>query len=114
MLVIQIVIIVILLVLSAFFSSSETALTTISPHRLRTLVDEIVRHAQTLETVLEKKDKMLSVILICNNIVNLTASAMTTVVFQKLLGSKMIGLGTGILTLLVLIFGEIAPKTMAT
>ena len=114
MLVIQIVIIVILLVLSAFFSSSETALTTISPHRLRTLVDENVRHAQTLEKVLEKKDKMLSVILICNNIVNLTASAMTTVVFQKLLGSKMIGIGTGILTLLVLIFGEIAPKTMAT
>ena len=88
MLVIQIVIIVILLVLSAFFSSSETALTTISPHRLRTLVDENVRHAQTLEKVLEKKDKIL--------------------------GSKMIGIGTGILTLLVLIFGEIAPKTMAT
>lgn len=114
MIVVQIVIIVILLVLSAFFSSSETALTTISPHRLRMLVDAEVKHAKTLEKVLEKKDKMLSVILICNNIVNLTASSMTTIVFQKLLGSKLIGIGTGILTLLVLIFGEIAPKTMAT
>ncbi len=114
MLIIQIVVIVILLVLSAFFSSSETALTTISPHRLRMLVDADVKHAKTLEKILDKKDKMLSVILICNNIVNLTASAMTTVVFQKLLGSKLIGIGTGILTLLVLIFGEIAPKTMAT
>ena len=114
MIVVQIVVIVILIVLSALFSSSETALTTISPHRLRTLVDENVRHAKTLEKVLNKKDKMLSVILICNNIVNLTASAITTVVFEEHLGSKLIGVGTGILTLLVLIFGEIAPKTMAT
>ena len=114
MLYIQIAVIVILLILSAFFSSSETALTTISPHRLKTLVDENVKHAVTLEKVLSKKEKMLSVILICNNIVNLTASSLTTVVFQKILGSKLIGLGTGILTLLVLIFGEIAPKTMAT
>ncbi|MBR2696889.1 MAG: HlyC/CorC family transporter [Parasporobacterium sp.] len=114
MLYIQIAVIVILLILSAFFSSSETALTTISPHRLKTLVDENVKHAVTLEKVLSKKEKMLSVILICNNIVNLTASSLTTVVFQKILGSKLIGLGTGILTLLVLIFGEIAPKTMAS
>ena len=114
MLIAQIVVIVILLVLSAFFSSSETALTTISPHRLKMLVDEEVPHAEVLEKVLNQKDRMLSVILICNNVVNLTASALTTVVFQKLLGSKLIGVGTGILTLLVLIFGEIAPKTMAT
>lgn len=114
MIIVQIVCIVILLILSAFFSSAETALTTISPHRLKTLVDEKVRHADTLEKVLDKRAKMLSVILICNNIVNLTASALTTVVVQKLFGSKLIGAGTGILTLLVLIFGEIAPKTMAT
>lgn len=114
MIVIQIIIIVILLVLSAFFSSSETALTTITPHRLKMLVDENVKHARTLEKVLAQKDKMLSVILICNNIVNLSASALTTVVVQKLFGIKLVSAGTGILTLLVLIFGEIAPKTMAT
>ena len=114
MLYIQIAVIVILLILSAFFSSSETALMTVSPHRLKTLVEEKVKHAATLEKVLNQSEKMLSVILICNNIVNLTASAMTTIVFQKVLGSKLVGIGTGILTLLVLIFGEIAPKTMAT
>lgn len=114
MIVVQIVIIVILIVLSALFSSSETALTTITPHRLKTLVDEEIPHAKTLEKVLDQKAKMLSVILICNNIVNLTASAMATVVVQQLFGSKAISIGTGILTLLVLIFGEIVPKTMAT
>ena len=114
MIVVQIIVIVILLVLSAVFSSAETALTTISPHRLKTLVDEKVKHADTLEKILNQKSKMLSVILICNNIVNLTASALTTVVVQKLFGSSLIGVGTGVLTLLVLIFGEIAPKTMAT
>ncbi len=110
----QIIIIVILLVLSAFFSSSETALTTITPHRLKSLVDEDVKNATVLEKVLDNKDKMLSVILICNNIVNLTASALATIVVQKLLGSAFVSVGTGILTLLVLIFGEITPKTMAT
>ena len=111
---IQIVIIVILIVLSALFSSSETALTTITPHRLRTLVDEEVPHAKILEKILGQKEKMLSVILICNNIVNLTASAMTTVVVQKLFGNKAVSIGTGVLTFLVLLFGEIVPKTMAT
>ena len=114
MIVVQIVIIVILIVLSALFSSSETALTTITPHRLKSLVDEEIPHAKILEKVLDQKAKMLSVILICNNIVNLTASAMATVVVQQLFGSKAISIGTGILTLMVLIFGEIVPKTMAT
>ena len=114
MTIVQIVIIILLLVLSALFSSAETALTTISPHRLRTLVDEKVKHADTLAKVLDKKAKMLSVILICNNVVNLTASALMTIVVQKVFGSRLVGVGTGVLTLLVLIFGEIAPKTMAT
>lgn len=114
MIVAQIVIIVILLVLSALFSSSETALTTITPHRLKSLLDDDVKNAKVLSKVLEKKEKMLSVILICNNIVNLTASAITTVVVQKIFGAKLVSIGTGLLTLLVLIFGEIAPKTMAT
>ncbi|MCQ2513271.1 MAG: hemolysin family protein [Lachnospiraceae bacterium] len=110
----QIIVILILIVLSAFFSSTETALTTITPHRLKSLVDEGVKHAEILEKVLDNKEKMLSVILICNNIVNLTASALTTIVVQKIFGSAFVSVGTGVLTLLVLIFGEIAPKTMAT
>lgn len=114
MIIVEIIIIVILIGLSAFFSSSETALTTISPHRLKTLTEENVRHADTLQKVLSDKPKMLSVILICNNIVNLSASALTTVVAQKLFGQMAVSIATGILTLLVLIFGEVAPKTMAT
>ncbi len=114
MIVFQIVVIVILIALSALFSSSETALTTISPHRLRTLTEEKVKNADILEKVIGQKSKMLSVILICNNIVNLSASALTTLVTQKLFGSAFVSVGTGVLTLLILIFGEIAPKTMAT
>ena len=113
-LIIQIAAVVILITLSAFFSSSETALTTLSPHRVRSLVDEGVKKADILEKVLDDGNRMLSVILICNNIVNLTASSITTMIFQKVFGSSSVGIGTGILTLLVLIFGEVAPKTMAT
>ncbi len=112
--IIQLVVIVILIILSAFFSSSETALTSIPSHRVRTMLDEGVKKAPVLDKVLQNKEKMLSTILIGNNIVNLTASALVTVVVQKLWGSKWVSAGTGVLTLLVLIFGEIAPKTMAT
>ena len=113
-LIIQIAAVIILIALSAFFSSSETALTTLSPHKVRSLVDEGVKKADILEKVLDDGNRMLSVILICNNIVNLTASSITTMIFQKVFGSSSVGIGTGILTLLVLIFGEVAPKTMAT
>ena len=112
--IIESVIILILLVLSAFFSSSETALTTISPHRVRALVEDGVKNADVLDKVLSRKPKMLSVILICNNIVNLSASALMTVVVQKIWGNGAVSIGTGVLTLLVLIFGEVAPKTMAS
>ena len=113
-LIIQIIAVIVLICLSAFFSSSETALTTLSPHRVRALVDEGVKKADILDKVLSDGNRMLSVILICNNIVNLSASSLTTIIFQKLFGSSSVGIGTGVLTLLVLIFGEVAPKTMAT
>ena len=113
-LIVQITAVIILIFLSAFFSSSETALTTLSPHRVRAMVDEGVKKADVLDKVLENGNRMLSVILICNNIVNLSASSLTTIIFQKLFGSSSVGIGTGVLTLLVLIFGEVAPKTMAT
>lgn len=112
--VILVIVIVILIILSAFFSSSETALTSVSPHRVRMMCDEKIKNSDILQKILDKKSKMLSVILICNNIVNLSASALMTILFQTLLGNKYISLGTGILTLLILIFGEVAPKTMAT
>jgi len=112
--IIEIIIIIILIILSAFFSSSETALTTITPHRLRTMTEENYKNAHTLEKVLSNKEKMLSVILICNNIVNIAVSALSTVLIQKLFGNWAVSIGTGILTVLILVFGEISPKTIAT
>jgi len=103
-----------LLVLSALFSSSETALTTVNRIRIRTLAGQGDKRAMTLLAVLQNPEKMLSVILIGNNVVNLYASSLATTVTLSLFGSKMVGVATGILTLAVLVFGEVAPKTMAS
>lgn len=112
--VIQLFVLVILLLLSAFFSSSETALTTVNRIRVRTLIEEGNKKAIVLGKVIENSGKMLSAILIGNNIVNISASSIATVLATDLLGSSGAGIATGLLTLLVLIFGEITPKTMAT
>ncbi len=105
---------IILLLLSAFFSSAETSLTTINKLRIRSLVDENVRGAKMVSLIIEDPSKMLSAILIGNNIVNLSASALTTALAIRLWGNAFAGLATGILTLIILIFGEITPKTIAT
>ena len=111
---IRIVILIILLLLSAFFSSSETALTTVSRIRMRSLAEEGNRRAARVLTVTDNSAKMLSAILIGNNIVNLSASSIATALAIELFGSAGAGIATGILTILILIFGEISPKTMAT
>ena len=103
-----------LIYLSSFFSSAETALTTVNRHRLRSAAENGNKRAALVLSILDKQSRMLTAILICNNVVNLTASALTTVVTQRLGGSKAIAIGTGILTFVILIFGEITPKTMAT
>ena len=104
---------IILIVLSAFFSGAETALVSCSKVRIRTLVDDGDKRAIRLMRVLERQSKMLSAILIANNIVNLSASALTTVLTIRLFGNAYVGIGTGILTFLLLVFGEISPKTYA-
>lgn len=109
----QIVIIIILLLLSGFFSSSETALTTVNKLKLRTLADEGKKKALKVLKITEEPGKLLSTILIGNNIVNIAASALTTTLCTNLFGSKYLGIATGILTLLVLVFGEVTPKTLA-
>lgn len=111
--VIQIFILLILLILSGFFSSAETALTTLNRVRVKTLVDENNKRAIILTKILDQHSKMLSTILIGNNIVNISASALTTALVMNTLGSKLVGVATGVLTLLVLLFGEIIPKTWA-
>ena len=111
---IRLVLVVLLLCLSAFFSSAETALTTVSKMRIRTLAEAGDKKAITLMKVIEDPGKMLSMILVGNNIVNLSASSMMTTLTMELFGSKAVGAATGVLTLLILVFGEITPKTMAT
>ncbi len=112
--IIQLIVIVILLALSAFFSSSETALTTVNKHKLRSLMEGGNKSAAKVLKVTENPAKLLSTILIGNNIVNIYASSLTTTLCTELFGSKFLGLCTGALTLLVLIFGEISPKTIAS
>lgn len=109
----QLIILFILLLLSAFFSGSETALTTVNKLRIRTLADDNVRGAKTVSKLIEDTSKMLSAILIGNNIVNISASALTTTFVTNQFGSQWVGLVTGLLTLLILIFGEITPKSMS-
>lgn len=112
--VMQCIILLVLLILSGFFSSSETALTTVNRVRLRELCENGSKKAANTLLLLNNPAKTLSTILICNNVVNLSASSLTTTMAARLFGNKYIALATGILTLLLLLFGEITPKTMAT
>ena len=111
---IQIVILVVLLILSGFFSSAETALTTLSSVKVRALVDENpTRRILTLQKILDNKSKLISAILIGNNIVNISASSLMTSLVIRVWGNAAVGIGTGILTMFVLVFGEIVPNTWA-
>ncbi len=112
-LLIRLIILLILLFLSAFFSSAETALTTVNKIKMQTLAQENPAALRVLKVV-NKPKKMLSAILIGNNIVNLSASSLATSLAIEIFGSVGAGIATGILTLLILIFGEITPKSIAT
>lgn len=109
--VIQLLFLITLIFLSAFFSSAETALSTVNRVRMRTLEDEGDKRAARVNKILEKYSKMLSAILIGNNIVNLSASALATTLAMRI--SFPVGIATGILTIVVLLCGEILPKTWA-
>lgn len=110
---IQLLILLLLLFLSAVFSSSETALTTVNKIRIRSLADEGNKRAKTLLAVTDNSGKMLSAILIGNNIVNLSAASLTTSLAYNF-GGNIVAVASGAITVLILLFGEITPKTMAT
>jgi len=109
----QIVILVVLLFFSAFFSMSETALMSMSKIRLRHLVENNVKHAKLTQDLLEHPNQLLGTILVGNNLVNIGASAIATSVAIYFWNNKGVGIATFLMTLLVLIFGEITPKNIA-
>ncbi|MDE6214786.1 MAG: hemolysin family protein [Lachnospiraceae bacterium] len=111
--VIQLVSLAVLVLLSAFFSSAETAFSTVNRVKLRSLAEENHKGAIRVLAILDQYGKMLSAILIGNNIVNLSASSVATTFAISLWGNAAVGIATGILTFVVLMFGEIIPKTWA-
>lgn len=111
--IIQLIILIILVLLSSFFSSAETAFSTVNRIRIETLAEEGNKSAKRALKVIDNYSKMLSTVLIGNNIVNIAASSLATVFSARLFGSWAIGIATGILTVVVLLFGEIVPKTFA-
>lgn len=109
----QIIILIILLMLSAFFSSAETALTTVNRIRIRSLADDGSKRAKTVLKITDNSGKMLSAILIGNNIVNVAAASITTSLAYSLGGSA-VAIANAVITIAILLFGEITPKTTAT
>jgi len=109
----RIVILVLLLICSAFFSSAETAFTCVNKIQLQLLADAGDKRAARAVKILENTPKMLTAVLIGNNIVNIAASALTTTLTILLFGNAYVGVAAGVLTLIILIVGEITPKSIA-
>lgn len=107
-------VLVVLIVASAFFSAAETALTGVSRIRLRTLVENGHQRAMLVEELKARPQRLLATILVGNNIANIAASALFTTLIIQLLGpDNAITIATAVLTLIILVFGEIAPKSIA-
>lgn len=111
--VIQLIILFLLIASSAFFSSAETALTSANRMRIRSMANEGSKSALRVQQIHARYNKMLSTILIGNNVVNISASSIATSMTIRLWGNTAVGIVTGVVTLVVLLFGEIVPKTWA-
>ena len=111
----QIILLVILVAFSAFFSASETSFTSLNKIRLKMMADEGNSRASLAYSLTENYDKMLSTVLIGNNIVNIAATSVATILFIDLLKSESLGstISTVVMTVVVLIFGEVSPKSIA-
>jgi Mg2+/Co2+ transporter CorB len=110
---ILVAVLVLLIVLSAFFSSSETGMMALNRYRLRHLARQRHRGAMRASRLLERPDRLIGVILLGNNFVNILASAIATIIALRVYGEAGIAIATFLLTLVILIFAEVAPKTMA-
>ena len=109
----DLILLIILLMGSAFFSASETALMSLSKLRLKHMVEERQKGAENIERLLENPQKLLVAILVGNNVVNIWGSAIATALAIKLYSEGGIGIATTVMTIVILIFGEITPKTLA-
>ncbi|MCK8584284.1 HlyC/CorC family transporter [Yersinia ruckeri] len=108
-----IIILIIMIVVSAYFSASETSMMTLNRYRLRHLAKQGNRAARRVEKLLRRPDRLISLVLIGNNLVNILASALATIVGIRLYGNAGVAIATGVLTFMVLIFAEVMPKTIA-
>jgi len=102
-----------MVVVSAYFSGSETGMMTLNRYRLRHLAKQGNRAARRVEKLLRKPDRLISLVLIGNNLVNILASAIATIVGLRLYGNAGVAIATGVLTFVVLVFAEVLPKTIA-
>lgn len=110
----QIFILIILLILSALFSGAETALISLNQVKVKSLVKEKKPGALTLYRLKQNPHKLIITLLIGNNLVNIGAASLATVIFTNMFGSNGVGITTGIMTFLILVFGEITPKTFSS
>lgn len=108
-----IVTLIIMVVVSAYFSGSETGMMTLNRYRLRHKAKQGNRAAKRVEKLLRKPDRLISLVLIGNNLVNILASALATIVGIRLYGNAGVAIATGVLTFVVLVFAEVLPKTIA-
>ena len=111
--ILQIGLLVVLLLGSGFFSASETSLMSLSKIRIRYMEDEGVKGAKLVGSLIEKSSDLLSSILVGNNIVNIAATSVSTSLFINIFGDGGVAIATAVMTVLVLVFGEITPKTIA-
>ena len=109
----QVILMVVLVALSAFFSSTETAFSSLNRTRLKNMADHGDRRAEAALALAERYDELLSTILVGNNVVNIALSSIATLFFVGLIGNAGVGLSTAVITVVVLIFGEISPKSLA-
>ncbi|WP_105624837.1 HlyC/CorC family transporter [Cronobacter malonaticus] len=108
-----IVTLIVMVVVSAYFSGSETGMMTLNRYRLRHLSKQGNRAAKRVERLLRKPDRLISLVLIGNNLVNILASSLATIVGMRLYGDAGVAIATGVLTFVVLVFAEVLPKTVA-
>jgi len=109
-----IILLIVLLALSAFFAASETSIISLSDAKIRSLVEKDLSGAKTLAHLRKDTHRLLITILIGNNVVNIGASVLAASLFMDLFGSSGLGIATGVMTFLVLVFGDITPKSYAS